>query len=137
MKNKYLKLFLLFISIFCFTLNVKAVTPSGEAENVKIYKVTDSSGNQKQQFIGTFKTYNPDIKDNIQYAKSIGLFNIYNPNTKKTDVAYCLQMGKKGPTGQNYKLVESIDIAQCKKIADPNIHYGACGLAEIFYKIQL
>lgn len=136
MKNKYLKLFLVFISIFCFTLNVKAVTPSGEAENVKIYKVTDSSGNQKQQFIGTFKTYNPDIKDNIQYAKSIGLFNIYNPNTKKTDVAYCLQMGKKGPTGQNYKLVESIDIAQCKKIADPNIHYGACGLAEIFYKIQ-
>ena len=38
MKNKYLKLFLLFISIFCFTLNVKAVTTSGTSENVKIYK---------------------------------------------------------------------------------------------------
>ena len=136
MKNKYLKLFLLFISIFCFTFNVKAVTSSGEGDKVTIYKVTDSSGNQKQQFIGTFKTYNYDIKDNIQYAKSIGLFNIYNPNTKKSDVAYCLQMGKNGPTGQEYKLVESIDITQCEKIADPNIHYGACGLAEIMYQIN-
>lgn len=136
MKNKYLKLFLLFISIFCFTFNVKAVTPSGKTENVTISKVTDSSGNQIKQWIGTFNTYIKQYKQNFDYAYRTGRFKIYNPKTDKTETAYCLQMGKKGPTGQNYKLVESIDITQCKKIADPNVKYGACGLAEIFYKIQ-
>ncbi len=136
MKNKYLKLFLLFISIFCFTFNVKAVTSSGTSENVKIYEVTDSSGKQIRQWIGTFNTYIKQYKQNFDFAYRTGRFEIYNPKTDKTDTAYCLQMGKTGPTGQNYKLVESIDITQCKKIADPNVKYGACGLAEIFYKIQ-
>ena len=49
-------------------------------------------------------------------------------------------MGKDGPDKSdnniNYKLITTIDVTKCKKIADPDIKYGACGLAEIMYQIN-
>lgn len=156
MKNKYLKLFLLFISIFCFTLNVKAVTTSGTSENVKIYKdkcsqksctnEDNSKTHQKSQAIGFFTAKSSWYKEtyhknpNFLYVSTIGKFIIESSDTGKKDVAYCLQMGKDGPDKSdnniNYKLITTIDVTKCKKIADPDIKYGACGLAEIMYQIN-
>ena len=155
MKNKSLKLFLLFISIFCFTFNVNALTKSGSNSNVKLYKVKCYKSNLKggknpvagcyytdpempvSQTIGIFRGH---TDGKFRFAQTAGLYKIKNTTTGKTDVAYCLQTGRTEPTNQNYTL-KTVDLSKCDTIGGKStdgksIPYGACGLAEIMYQIK-
>lgn len=80
-------------------------------------------------------------KTEVGYAPtSIMHYTITNPNNKETSTAYCIQPSKIWPgsssdTSPNYILNKTVDVRQCKTIADRSVGYS-CGLAEIFYQIK-